>query len=86
MVGGKCAPEGKSKPSHKCTAIDLELKITMICKYGSGQSLSVIACELGFMVLAANTIMKDAACMNEHERNRIDEVNSKYKERWRCNN
>jgi hypothetical protein len=24
--------------------------------------------------------------MNEHERNRIDEVNSKYKERWRCNN
>jgi hypothetical protein len=29
-AGGKRAPEGKIKPSHKCIAIDLEMKIRMI--------------------------------------------------------
>jgi hypothetical protein len=33
MAGGKCVPEGKSEPPCKCTAIDLELKMRMKCKY-----------------------------------------------------
>lgn len=33
MTGGKHAPEGKSKPSPKLTAIELEMKLRMICKY-----------------------------------------------------
>jgi hypothetical protein len=44
MAGGKQAPEGKSEPFHKRTAIDLEIKIRMIHKYEGGQSLSALAC------------------------------------------
>jgi hypothetical protein len=50
MVSGKHKREGKSQPSQKHTAIDLEMKIRIICKYEGGQSLS-----------ALNTIVKDAA-------------------------
>jgi hypothetical protein len=42
MAGGKHASEGKSEPSRKGTATDLELKIRMIRKYGGGQSSSTI--------------------------------------------
>jgi hypothetical protein len=27
MAGGKCAPEGKSKPFHKCTALIQRVQI-----------------------------------------------------------
>jgi hypothetical protein len=50
MVGGKLAPEGKCEPSDKCTAADLEMKVRMICKYEGDQSLSAVACELGFLL------------------------------------
>jgi hypothetical protein len=33
MTAGKSAPERKSEPSHKCTAIDLEMKMRLIHKY-----------------------------------------------------
>jgi hypothetical protein len=36
------APKG-SAPSCKRSAIDLEIKIRMVCKYEGGQSLSAIA-------------------------------------------
>jgi hypothetical protein len=38
MAGGKSAPEGKSEPSSKCTAIDLVMKIRMIHRYEGGQN------------------------------------------------
>jgi hypothetical protein len=33
MAAGKRAPEGKSEPSHKCIAIDLDVKMRLIHKY-----------------------------------------------------
>jgi hypothetical protein len=33
MAGGKRAPEGRSEPSRKRTAIDLRMKIRMIREY-----------------------------------------------------
>jgi hypothetical protein len=33
MAGGMQAPEGKSEPSNKRIAIDLEMKIRMVRKY-----------------------------------------------------
>jgi hypothetical protein len=62
VTGGERVPRRKSEPSHKCTAIDLERKTGMLCKYEDGQSLSAIAPELGFVVL---TIVKDAARIKE---------------------
>jgi hypothetical protein len=56
----------QSKPSRKCTAIDLEMRIRMTRIYAGGQSLSAIACELGSVLSAVNTIMKDAASMKEY--------------------
>jgi hypothetical protein len=50
MAVSKCAPEGEAEPSHKCAATDLEIKIRMLCNYKGQQSLSSIACELGFAV------------------------------------
>lgn len=55
----------ESELPHKHTATDFEIKITMICKYKSEQSLSAIAFGLGFEVSAAN-IVKDAARIKEH--------------------
>jgi hypothetical protein len=66
ITGGKCAPEGKSEPSCKCNAIDLEMKIRMVHRYECGQILFAISCVLGFMVSTVNTIVKDAAHMKEH--------------------
>jgi hypothetical protein len=63
MASGKHAPEGKSRSSHECIAIDLEMKMRMIHKYEGGQRLSAIACELGFVVSSLNTIMKGTAMM-----------------------
>jgi hypothetical protein len=65
-LNGKCVPEGKSKPSRKCTATDLQIKIRMLCNYKGQQSLSLIACELGFAVSTVNTIVKDTACIKDH--------------------
>jgi hypothetical protein len=33
MVGGMQAPEGKSEPSNKCIAIDLEMKTRTVRKH-----------------------------------------------------
>jgi hypothetical protein len=65
MACGKHAPEIKSEPSRKHTAIDLEIKIRMMCKYECGQGLSAVAHELGCTVLTMNTNGKDAACIKE---------------------
>jgi hypothetical protein len=66
MAGGKHVSEEKSEPSKKCTAADLRMNIRMVRKYEHGQSLSSVACKLGFVLSAMNTIMKDVACMKEH--------------------
>jgi hypothetical protein len=66
VAGCKCAREGNRKPSHKCTAIDLELKLRMIRKYEGGQSLSAIAGELSAVVSTVNTIVKDASRIKKH--------------------
>jgi hypothetical protein len=65
MAGVKLAPRRKSRATHKCTAIDLEIKIRMIHKYVGEQSLSAIAFELDFLVLTMNTFVKDAARIKE---------------------
>jgi hypothetical protein len=62
VAGCKRVPERKSEPSCKYTALDLE----MICKYEGRQSLSGIAREPGFVVSTVNTMVKDAACIEEH--------------------
>jgi hypothetical protein len=67
MAGDKCARVGRSKPSYKHTAIDLEMKIRMIHKYEGGQCLSAITCEFGFVELSVNAIVKDGAHTKEHE-------------------
>jgi hypothetical protein len=36
MARGEHASEGKREPSHKCTAIDSEMKIRVIHKYKGG--------------------------------------------------
>jgi hypothetical protein len=51
------------------------MKIRMIHKYG-GQSLSAVACELGFAISTANTIVKDAACITEHVNFIFDVIHS----------
>jgi hypothetical protein len=66
VAGGKRASEGKSKLSHKRTAIDLEMEINMLHKYERGQSLSAIVLEFGFAVTTVITVVKDAAHMKEH--------------------
>jgi hypothetical protein len=66
MAGGKRAPKGKTEPSHKRTAIDLEMKIRIIRKYEGGQRLSAISRELVFAVSTVNAIVKDATRIKEH--------------------
>jgi hypothetical protein len=66
MAGGKHAPDGKSEPSPKRTAIEFETKIRVIHKYECGQSVSAIARELGFAVSTLNTIIEDAVHITEH--------------------
>jgi hypothetical protein len=56
LAGGKCAPEEKSEQSNNHTAINLETKIRMICKYEGVQRLSTIAPELGFAVSTVITV------------------------------
>jgi hypothetical protein len=68
MAHSKHAPEVKSKPSCKCTAIDLEIKVRMICKYEGVQSLSEISCELALATSTVNTIVKDAAHKKDHKK------------------
>jgi hypothetical protein len=65
MADVKCAPQRKSRATHKCTAIDLEMKIRTIHKYVGEQSLSAIAFELDFLVLTMNTFVNDAARTKE---------------------
>jgi hypothetical protein len=55
MAGSKRAPEARSKPSCKCTVINLE-KIKIILHNGGWQSLPAITREPGFMVSNVNTI------------------------------
>jgi hypothetical protein len=62
MAGCKHTLKGKHESSRKCTAIDLEVKIGMICKYGGGQHISAI----GFAVSTLNTIMEAAAHIKEY--------------------
>jgi hypothetical protein len=61
MDGGKRAPEGRSEPSSKDTAIGLGMRIRMIYRLYS------VAHVLGFAVSAMNTIVKDAAHTRTHE-------------------
>jgi hypothetical protein len=63
-AGGKRVPKGYSEPSCKYIAIDLEMKIRMVCKCEGGQSLSATARKLGFackLYLSINT------CMSVHQ-------------------
>jgi hypothetical protein len=68
MACGKLAPEVRSEPFYKHPAIDLKIKIRMVCKYERGQSLSAIAHELGCTVSTMNTNGIDAACVKEHKK------------------
>jgi NH3-dependent NAD+ synthetase len=43
MASSKRAPDGKGEPSHKCTDINLEMRIRMVLEYAVGQSLSAVA-------------------------------------------
>jgi hypothetical protein len=63
LVCGKHAPEGKSKPSRERTAINLEMKIRIICKYEGRESFSASA--LCFVVSTLNTILKGAAATKQ---------------------
>jgi uncharacterized protein YabE (DUF348 family) len=63
VVVGKCVPEGTSEASHNHIAIELEIKLKMTHKYKVGQSLSVIARELGF----AKTVRKVEQPSTSHE-------------------
>jgi hypothetical protein len=65
MAGGKCAPGRKGEPSHKCTSVDLEVKVRMVYKCESGKRISAVPPELGFMVSALNSIIKDAVHIKE---------------------
>jgi hypothetical protein len=60
MAGGRGAPEGKSEPYFKCTAIFVEKKVRMICEYECGKGLFAITHKLGYMVSAVNTIVNVA--------------------------
>jgi hypothetical protein len=70
MTGSKPAPEGKGELSRKRTVIHLEkrIRIRMISKYEGCQSLSAITRELGFVILAVNTVVKNGL-IRECERN-----------------
>jgi hypothetical protein len=71
MVSGTCAPQAKSKPFHKHTANDLEMKTRMIRKYEERQSWSATARDLGFALSTVNTTKRDAAHMPEHVKGMI---------------
>jgi hypothetical protein len=45
VASGKCASEGNSEPSHKRTAIDLQIKIRMIHKY-KGWKRRMLSCGM----------------------------------------
>jgi hypothetical protein len=46
MSGGKHTLERKGKTSHKCTAINLEMKIRMIRNYEGGKSSFAVTLNL----------------------------------------
>jgi hypothetical protein len=61
----------KSEPSRRRTAMDLEMKIRIVCKYDLVPCLPEIVRERGFPVLVVNTISKDAARIKEHVKSKI---------------
>jgi hypothetical protein len=68
MSGKRQSGAVSSQHMRKRSKIDLEMKMKMINKYESGQSLSTIARELGLSVSTVNTIVKDADRIKEHVR------------------
>jgi hypothetical protein len=68
MAVGKHIPEGVNhlEPPCRHTAIDIEMKLRMICKYECGQSLSAVALEYIYAVSTMNTTLMDAARMKEY--------------------
>lgn len=88
MADGKCMPEEEGEPPHKCTDVShFGGEIETDHKYESGQNLSSFAPELGFMVSALNTIVKDAACIKKGcERNDSHKVSDNNKKTSECNN
>ena len=68
MSGKRQSVASSSQHMRKRSKIDLEMKMKMIKKYETGQSLSAIGRELGLSVSTVNTIVKDADRIKEHVR------------------
>jgi hypothetical protein len=77
--GSKRAPEGK-KLSHKHAAIDLEMKIRMVCNFEGGKSLSAIALTCFCNINCEHHHEGCSLCKRTCERNSNEEVDDNSKE------